>query len=227
MPTMPAGDDARAAMVDAAERLMAERGMGAVSMREVLEASNQRNKSAAQYHFGSRDGLISAIVEARMGPINAARIDMLDQLDAAARPLEVRDFVTALIEPLADATVRRPGSHYGRFLAQSHADPSWSGAVEESQHGSGYRRWREGLLGCFEHLPAGLRSARIDRMVTMVIITLGRWEGAGGRGRVPLEARVQDLVDTAVAVIEAPVSATTALLLEQPKNARPKRKRST
>jgi AcrR family transcriptional regulator len=54
---------ARTAMVDAAERLMAERGIAAVSLREVQDAAEQRNKSAAHYHFGSREGLIRAIIE--------------------------------------------------------------------------------------------------------------------------------------------------------------------
>ena len=47
-------------MIDAAERLAAERGMAAMSLREVQAAAGQRNKSAAQYHFGSRAGLIEA-----------------------------------------------------------------------------------------------------------------------------------------------------------------------
>ena len=47
-------------MIDAGERLAAERGIAAMSLREVQAAAGQRNKSAAQYHFGSRTGLIEA-----------------------------------------------------------------------------------------------------------------------------------------------------------------------
>ena len=44
-------------MIVVAERLFAERGIEAVSLREVGAACGLRNNSAAQYHFGSRTGL--------------------------------------------------------------------------------------------------------------------------------------------------------------------------
>lgn len=210
---MPNPEDARTLILNAAERLMGERGIAAVSIRDVLEAAQQRNNSAAAYHFGSREGLINALIESRMAPVNAARRDHLDRLDAAGRPPQIRELVHALVDPLADATVRRPRSHYGRFLAQSHTDPSWTQAVEVSQHGSAYRRLRQQLQVQLVHLPVELRSGRIDRVVTMVIVTLSRWERSGNTGRVPIAARLQDLVDSAVAVLEAPVSAATCALL--------------
>ena len=57
---------AREQMIDAAERLASERGLGAMSLRDVMAEAGQRNKSAAQYHFGSREGLVEAVIEARM-----------------------------------------------------------------------------------------------------------------------------------------------------------------
>ena len=49
---------ARQAIVEAAERLFAERGIEAVSLRDVSAAAGQRNHSAAQYHFGDRAQLV-------------------------------------------------------------------------------------------------------------------------------------------------------------------------
>ena len=212
-------------MMNAAERLMGERGIGAVSIRDVLDASQQRNNSAAAYHFGSWDGLISALIESRMAPINDARQRMLDELDAAGRPPQIRQLVNVLVDPLADATVRRSDSHYCRFLAQSHTDPTWTQLVEVSQHGTAYRRWRQQLHDQLVDVPAELRFGRIDRVVTMVIVALSRWERKTNRGRVPLEARLQDLVDSAVAVLEAPASPTTSALLAPTQAARTTRKR--
>ena len=39
-----------------AERLFARRGLYQVTVREITEAAGQRNVSALNYHFGSREG---------------------------------------------------------------------------------------------------------------------------------------------------------------------------
>ena len=68
-------------MIDAAERLIAERGLGALSLREVATTAGQRNHSAVQYHFGSRAGLVEAVFDTRMTPIDARRAEMLVGLE--------------------------------------------------------------------------------------------------------------------------------------------------
>src|SRR3546814_12416611 len=83
-------------MIEAAERLAAEQGLAAMSLREVQAAAGQRNKSAAQYHFGSPAGLVEAAIANRMGPINEARLAMLDDLDACIEPTPLRDLVAVL-----------------------------------------------------------------------------------------------------------------------------------
>ncbi len=50
--------------MDAGERLFAERGIEGPSIRELIAEAGVGNKSALQYHFGTRDGLVSAIVAA-------------------------------------------------------------------------------------------------------------------------------------------------------------------
>ena len=54
----------------------------------VQEAAGQGNKSAVQYHFGDRDGLIQAVMDARMAPANKRRMGMLERLDHL--PAELR-----------------------------------------------------------------------------------------------------------------------------------------
>jgi len=212
-------------MLDAAEALMAERGLGAVSMRDVVTAAGQRNNSAAQYHFGSRDGLIEAIVERRMGPINHRRQQFLDDLDAAGRGHDVRGLVEALVQPLADATVARPGSCYARLLAQSHADPQWRHVVDRSLHSDAYNHWRERLIASLDHVPQALRRSRVDHVVGLVIAALARWEAGHLGGRVAMAARVNDLVDIAVGALDAPVSAATHAALPNPQRTRTPRTR--
>ena len=111
--------NARDQMIAAAERLAVERGLGAMSLREVQLVSGQRDKSAAAYHFGSREGLIEAVVAARMGPVNERRLAVLAGLDPAPGAAPLADLVAALVVPLAEHTVGRPGSRWARSASSS------------------------------------------------------------------------------------------------------------
>ena len=209
-----AGERARNTMVDAAERLMAERGIDAVPLRDVLEAAGQRNKSAAHYHFGSREGLIRGIIETRMAPIDDARRELLANAAESNRSPSTADLVTALVEPLADATVRHRHSCYARFLARSYAEPVWAKAVEESDFGSAFRHWRQLLHEHLGAIPESLRRARIDRAVTTAILGIALLE----ERRLPThrrEARIADLADCITASLDAPVTQRTNELLRR------------
>ena len=62
----------RELMLDAAERLFAEKGIDATTVSEVHRIAGQSNKSAVHYHFGSREGLVQAVV-ARHHEVQEAR----------------------------------------------------------------------------------------------------------------------------------------------------------
>jgi AcrR family transcriptional regulator len=187
-------------MIDAAERLAAERGIGAMSLREVQAASGQRNKSAAQYHFGSREGLIEAVVAARMAPINARRAAMLDGATS------VRGCVEALVVPIADATLR-PGSCWARFLFQGFADPAVSKAVRSGFEGKAYQQVRERLAAAIDHVPEPLRATRLDHADGVLVMSLAAAET--GRTTLRPDVLVANLVDTCTAILEAPASEPT------------------
>jgi AcrR family transcriptional regulator len=199
-------------MVDAAERLIAERGLGAVSLREVQASAGQRNKSAAHYHFGSRDGLIEAIVESRMASVNERRLSFLADLDAAGQGQDVRALVEALVLPLAEATLGRPDSHYARFLAQAVTDPGASMLVRRHLRAESFRSVCDRLMEQAEaatNLPDQLRSSHVDRVVGMAIFSLAGWEGGRFVDDLPMDARLADLVDACVALVLGPVSDDT------------------
>lgn len=202
---------AREQMIDAGERIAAERGLAAMSLREVQAAAGQRNKSAAQYHFGDRRGLIEAIAAERMGPINAHRQVLLDELDGAAG---VRGLVEVVVIPLAEATLR-PGSCWARFLAQGLADPELSDVVLHSFQAGAYRHARRRLIAA-DAAPEALRARRVDHAVGVLVMSLAAAEAQLADGAVdpiPVPAQIADLVDICTAVVEAPASAATASAL--------------
>ena len=113
-------------LLDAGERLLAERGLDAVSLREVAAAAGARNHSAAQYHFGNRAGLVEAVFARRMTAVNERRLGLLgdhgDPADAAGADLRL--LARALVEPLAAEVGDEPGgSWYVRFVAEVMRDP--------------------------------------------------------------------------------------------------------
>jgi AcrR family transcriptional regulator len=199
--------DTRKALLRAAERLIAEHGIAAVSLRAINVAAGQRNHSAAQFHFGSREGLLQGIATERMGPINEQRSRLISELDAAGRNDDVAGLVEALVLPLVVATVGRPGSYYGRFLAVSFADPQWSSAVTQTVQGQGFSEWRQRIESALGHLPKGIRRSRVDRAIASAIMSVASWEGGGGRRGLDLETLVADLQATVVAGLTAPLPA--------------------
>lgn len=201
-------------MIAAAERLAVDHGLGAMSLRSVQAASGQRNKSAAQYHFGSRDGLIEAVVAARMGPVNERRLDLLAALDARPGEPTLRDLATALIVPLAEHTIAAPDSYWARFLAQGLADPALSAVVRRNFEGRSYRAVRTRALAALGHLPPAQRERRLDHAVGLVVLSLAATEarlGATGWAPVPLAEGVAELVEICTAVLAAPVAAPVAV----------------
>src|SRR3546814_19433870 len=98
-------------MTEAAGGSAAEQGLAAMRRRGVQAAGGQRNKWAAHYHFGSRAGLVEAVIASRRGPINEARLAMLAELDAGIEPPSLRDLVAVLVEPLDRKSTRLNSSH--------------------------------------------------------------------------------------------------------------------
>ena len=64
-------------ILSAAEKLFADNGFSAVSLRKVTSAAGV-NLAAVSYHFGSKDGLIEAVLRRNIEPINEERLRLLD-----------------------------------------------------------------------------------------------------------------------------------------------------
>lgn len=111
-----AGKETRQRLLDAAERLFADRGLDSVSVRDITEAA-EANTAAIHYHFGSKQDLIAATLERRAGVIGARRAELLDEL-ATRTGLELREVLRALVLPTAElATGSEGGRNYVAFVA--------------------------------------------------------------------------------------------------------------
>lgn len=94
-------------LLDACERLFAERGFDAVSVRDITTAA-EANVAALNYHFGSRDSLIRLVVTYRMGPVLKERLARLEAIERkwAGKSAPLEEILEAMARPLA-ANVRK------------------------------------------------------------------------------------------------------------------------
>ncbi len=193
-------------MVEAAERLFAERGLHGVSMREVAAAAGQRNNSAVQYHFGSREGLVHAVFAYRMRDINLARQEVLDELDRQGQGSDVRALVRAYLVPLAEFLESAPEGHYAQFIASAAPVTNFTDADLREVTDALLEVARRLALSLPQLSPEAAR-ARVYLVLGMLPSALAAHEQRQLAGLPQLHASFQhlvdDLVDTGVAALQA------------------------
>jgi len=121
------GKDTKSLILDAAEKLFANDGFSATSMRQITTAANV-NLAAINYHFGSKDSLIDAVISRRLEPINKERLDLLNHLEdeAGEKGPALEEIVEAFIGP--PLRMRHAGgskaTHFMLLLGRVMSDPS-------------------------------------------------------------------------------------------------------
>ena len=119
MPTIAneASTDTRDRLLDVAERLFAEHGFDAVSLRAITTDAGA-NLAAVNYYFGSKEALIEAVVARLVEPVNRKRIDILDSI-RQEELREARSIVIAFIDPVLEAAARGVGGDNRFFKLMS------------------------------------------------------------------------------------------------------------
>jgi AcrR family transcriptional regulator len=147
-PTSARGRDTFERLLDAAERLFAERGFEGTSMRAVTQAAGA-SVSAANYHFGSKDALLRASLLRRVEPTNRLRLERLGALEARVGdgPLALEDVLHCFLSPSIELHVQPGGpDHLRQVAARLHAEPSERmSAVKRELFGPLSERFREAV----------------------------------------------------------------------------------
>jgi AcrR family transcriptional regulator len=116
--------DTRDLLLDTAERLFAEHGIDATSLRTITSEA-AANLAAVHYHFGSKDGLIQEVFARRFDPLNEDRLQRLiaREQEHGERPVPVNEIVEAFIAP-ALKRLRQPESrHFMKLMGRVFGDP--------------------------------------------------------------------------------------------------------
>ncbi|QPP09205.1 TetR family transcriptional regulator [Streptomyces bathyalis] len=115
----------RERLIDAAVQMCGERGIEATSLRALTEAAGS-NIAAVNYHFGSKEGLLRAVIDQAMRAVNEERRVRLEQLEAAPQPPSVAALVRAFVTPgvgLAETHGSR-GPDIARFIGRVMGEPN-------------------------------------------------------------------------------------------------------
>ncbi len=196
---------ARERLILAAERLIAERGP-TVPLRDIAAAAGQRNNSAIQYHFGSRDGLIAAIVEHRLATLEVRRLELLAEQAGSAE--SVHALLEALVIPMFELGAHHGIGHYARFLEQIRTHPAVTDAANlDTAARTSVRVIMRGLQRKLPELPPRLRIRRLRALPTVLFALLADHERAVESGRVAVddESAWGELVDMLAGTLTAPV----------------------
>src|SRR5713226_3536796 len=96
-------DHTRAAILNSAERLYADRGFADVTLRDIVAVADV-NLAAVNYHFGSKDELIAELFVTRSLATNRER---LNELKAAEEAGGGRASIDAILRALVGPPIRR------------------------------------------------------------------------------------------------------------------------
>jgi AcrR family transcriptional regulator len=115
--------DTRGKILDTAEKLFANNGVAAVSLREINAAAGV-SPSVLHYHFGGRDELIATMLERRLPALNAKRSAMLEELQNSQREVTVRDLLSVTLFPLVELILGegKAGQRFVKVLARLHLE---------------------------------------------------------------------------------------------------------
>jgi AcrR family transcriptional regulator len=97
----------RERILEAAQRLFAERGFDGASLRAITRLAGV-NLAAVHYHLGSKEALLAAVLARHAGPINRERLARLAALEAARRAPTVEEILTAYLAPALERGERDP-----------------------------------------------------------------------------------------------------------------------
>jgi AcrR family transcriptional regulator len=204
------GESTRVMLMEVAERLFAARGIEAVSLREIQQAAGQSNTSVIRYHFGSRDGLIRALISYRQASLGADRQDMLATMHEQGKEADPRAVVWLLVRPMANSIAN--GEMFVPFLARLSEDPRarsayWPDHVDDEWT---QEKLEELVDAALQDLPERIRRGRTFQLYISLINVLAV---AARSGHGLSEAQLHNYVDTWVGMMTAPVSYETRALI--------------
>jgi len=158
--------DTPAAILDAAESLFIKMGYAGTSLRAIAARAGV-NLASAHYHFGSKAGLLGAVIHLRVAPANEARNQSLDALLRENPAPSVEQILEVYFQPLATGGV---AAQTPRLIARLYGEPeSVSQPLIEREFGAISRRFLVALGGALPDVAPDELAWRFHFMIGAMI----------------------------------------------------------
>lgn len=203
------GDGAKQILLTA-ERLFAENGVESVSTRMISRESGQKNHSALQYHFGNRDGLVEAILNYRIEPVNYQRLQRLGQLKRQGRSITVEQLVRVFVEPFCNELLKPvTETAYVSLLAQLYAYQKGRDLFAKNKERTrALHDITSLLIKQLKPLPVSVIHLRLQLLGRQTITAVAEWDDARRNHSIELDKaalrwRTDNLIDFLVGGLSA------------------------
>ncbi|MFF4083025.1 TetR/AcrR family transcriptional regulator [Streptomyces sp. NPDC001777] len=200
------GQETREKLIRAAEEVFAAQGPDGAQLRDVVRLAGQSNPSAVQYHFGSRAGLLDAVMAGRQARTERVLAPLLDAL---AEDCGVPELLTALVTAEASLLADDRGLRCLRISSRlTHETGLRTGRPHPVLDGTGYGRLIGRLGDRLGGLPDPVRLERLDLALALIGAALADRARQRLDGIEPLTDDaffLADLVGTTTAFLRAPV----------------------
>ncbi len=195
-----------------AQDAFAELGINGTSLRRISELSGSRNVMAAQYHFGSRDALISAIIDLNRQRLEAARAALCAGEATSLDNLDVRGLFRLVIRPfMDDGGEHGEGRSFVRFLrALTQHQPYYALWARQTATAPITRAIYDNLRSAVPVLPEPVWRMRMSMIGKLVVNTISDFDALEGCSGANPEIFSADLVEVAAAILRAPRAGSSA-----------------
>ena len=206
LPPRADSDDTRNAIKAAAARLFAARDMDNVTIREIVTAAGQKNGASLHYYFGNKDELVRELVADGAKLMNQRRNRMLDEIEKAGGPTDLRQVVEVIVRPtLGLAPGGADDDTYASVISMLYMNH------RELLTGAMKRAWETGFMRCVAHIrrlspdtPEAVLGQRLIFMVRFLnAMNLAREQSQGGTAPDDAMWRTPQAVDVLIDAIEA------------------------
>jgi AcrR family transcriptional regulator len=184
--------------MSATEKLVAEYGIEAVNLRDVGREADQRNNSVVQYHFGTKEILVGAVLDARVPALDARYRALLDELEQSGRLREPGALATAFVDPLLELDQAEEDRCFLGFLAAMLTAPHWAPLlVDREDFQSLFQRVKAALTAA--GIPDAAVAGRLRLAWLMLVVSL-----AGRDREMESETVRAELLDAVTGLLGAP-----------------------
>jgi AcrR family transcriptional regulator len=205
-------EETRLRLIEAATRGFAEQGVHSASLLEITRQAGQRNRGAVHYHFGSREGMLVAVIEQHVDFL----ADRERELLAVARDQpddDLASVVAAFVRPAVElGDLGWQGRSYLVILAELVEDDPDSlhpDVVAALTRAGGYDAY--GLME--QRMPPmsdELRAERMSLTTTFILRAAADRARSGARPhpsrhQLDTEAFVRNVIAMAVGMLTAPL----------------------